>query len=233
MINNYNAIANIYAKHENVGTAYLAYKYLCALLAKYAQGSSTLDFGCGTGSSTRFLNDIGLDVCGVDINDAMLTEARSHNDNIIYKKINAGKIPYENNTFDIVFSAFVLLEVDSKERMLNILNEIYRVLNNGGIFIAVTGSTEMYSNPWLSLDCDFEQNKNLKSGDIAKVHLREIDLSVYDYYWTHQDYEDVINETQFTLLEHLFPLGNKSDPYPWVTEETKSPYVIYVLKKKI
>ena len=117
--------------------------------------------------------------------------------------------------------------------MIYILYEIYRVLNNGGIFIAVTGSTEMYSNPWLSLDCDFEQNKNLKSGDIAKVHLREIDLSVYDYYWTHQDYEDVINETQFTLLEHLFPLGNKSDPYPWVTEETKSPYVIYVLKKKI
>ena len=90
MINNYNKIANIYAKHENVGTAYLAYKYLYSILEKYTEGSKTLDFGCGTGSSTRFLNEIGLNVSGADINDTMLSEARSHQDNIIYKKIENG-----------------------------------------------------------------------------------------------------------------------------------------------
>jgi ubiquinone/menaquinone biosynthesis C-methylase UbiE len=231
MINNYDKVANIYAKHDNVGTAFLAFKYTEDLISQYSKGKKTLDYGCGSGSSTRFLKDIGLDVIGVDINSTMLEEATSFNDGIPYKKIESGCIPYQDQTFNIIFSAFVLFEIESKEKMLSVINEIYRVLENGGVFVAITGSTDMYHYPWLSLETDFIENKNLVSGAIAKVHLKEVDLTVYDYYWTDEDYRDVFRQSQFHLADTIYPLGHKSDPYPWVTEEQKSPYVIYVLTK--
>ena len=78
---------------------------------------------------------------------------------------------------------------------------------------------------------EFEQNKNLNSGDIAKVLLKDAGLVVYDYYWTNEDYQEIINTSKFSLLETLFPLGEETDGYSWEDEKHFPPYVIYVLSK--
>lgn len=231
LINDYSIISNRYASLDNSGTAFLAFKRIPALVKQYAVGKKTLDYGCGSGSSTLFLNEIGLDVEGVDINQAMLKEASQLNVKTPFHLIKSAQLPHANNTFDLVFSSFVLFEISTKSELSCVMNEIYRVLKKDGLFIAVTGSEALYNHTWLSLNVDFEQNRYLKSGDIAKVLLKDAELVVYDYYWTNQDYLDIINTSHFSLLETLFPLGEASDGYPWKDENHFPPYVIYVLSK--
>lgn len=231
-INDYSIISRNYASLDNSGTAFLAFKTIPWLIKKYSCGKKTLDYGCGSGSSTIFLKEIGLDVEGVDISDEMLSEANQLDNNIKYTLIKSAEILNEDNEFDVVFSSFVLFEISSKNELKNVINEIYRVLKKGGIFIGVTGSTELYNHQWLSLDVDFEQNKHLKSGDVAKVLLKDADLIVYDYYWTDEDYKEVINESNFVFLHKLLPLGEDVDEYNWLDEKTYPPYVVYVLRKE-
>ena len=48
-----------YAKLEFPGTYYLAYRDLPGIIFEHVKGRKSLDFGCGAGRSTRFLQKIG------------------------------------------------------------------------------------------------------------------------------------------------------------------------------
>src|ERR1044071_9642909 len=69
--------ARAYATLQFPGTYYLAFRDLPGLIHRYSYGHRALDFGCGAGRSTRFLRDLGLEVTGVDISQAMLDQARA------------------------------------------------------------------------------------------------------------------------------------------------------------
>jgi len=232
IINDYSTISKKYAASDNSGTAFLAFKHIESLIKKYSNGIKALDYGCGSGNSSLFLKEIGLDVNGVDISKDMLNEAEIIND-INFSIIQSGALPYDDNSYDIVFSSFVLFEIPTKNELIKIFNEIYRVLKNNGIFIAVTGSEEMYKHNWLSLDANYKENLNLKSGDVAKILIKDVDLVVYDYFWTDADYNEIISNTKFNKLESLLPLGEDNDGYNWIDEKKYPPYVVYVLSKNI
>lgn len=229
-INDYSINAREYAMADNSGTTHVAFKFIPALIKKYSSGIKTLDYGCGTGCSTLFLAELGLNVEGVDICSHMLKET-SHIKNISFKLIQSAQLPHPNDSFDIVFSSFVLFEIPSKNELIDVFNEIYRVLKPGGIFMSITGTEELYRRKWLTVDVDFPQNKNLKSGNIAKVLLSDVNVIVYDYYWTDQDYLNVIRKTNFVHLETSLPLGDENDGYCWIDEDKYPPYSIYILKK--
>lgn len=229
-INNYANNAKEYAAADNSGTTHVAFRELPDLIKQYSSGKKTLDYGCGSGCSTVFLAELGLEVEGVDICPYMLKEAENIK-NIPFQLIQSAKLPYENDSFDIIFSSFVLFEIASKRELVDVFEEIYRVLKPGGIFISVTGTEELYKRNWLTVDIDFPENKNLQSGDIAKVLLSDVNVIVYDYYWTHQDYLEIISHTKFIHIDTLFPLGNQDDGYEWRDEYKYPPYSIYVLQK--
>jgi ubiquinone/menaquinone biosynthesis C-methylase UbiE len=223
--------AEIYSKLGIRNTGYLGFRDIPRLIQQYAHGKKTLDYGCGAGRSSSFLRELGLEVEGMDISSAMIAQARLNDKLGHYTKIYSAAIPRESNSYDIVFSSLVLFEISLKTELTLVFKEVYRVLKKDAIFIILTGSSDMYSHPWLTLNADYEQNTNLKSGSIAKVRLEEIDLEFEDYFWTDEDYESIIKTTHFTLLERLKPLGTPFDGYPWRSETRVSPYVIYVLKK--
>src|ERR1044071_3960062 len=69
--------ARAYAALQFPRTYYFAFRDLPALIHRYSRGLRALDFGCGTGRSTRFLRDLGLNVTGADVSQAMLDQART------------------------------------------------------------------------------------------------------------------------------------------------------------
>lgn len=87
-----------------------------------------LDFGCGEGNLVKAFTELGYDTYGADVLDS------SSLDDDHYKKIdfNPYVLPFEDNSFDLVYSTSVFEHVLNPEESLK---EIYRVLKPGGVTI--------------------------------------------------------------------------------------------------
>src|SRR5215472_185361 len=95
--------ARAYATLQFPGTYYLAFRDLSGLIRRHNHGSCALDFGCGTGRSTRFLRNLGLNVIGADVSQAMLDHARALDPSGEYRLIRnniAGE--FAPGSFDII-----------------------------------------------------------------------------------------------------------------------------------
>ena len=71
-----NKLVEAYAKLEFPDTYYLAYRDLPEIIYGFVQGGKAMDFGCGTGRSTGFLQKLGFDATGVDISEDMIKLAK-------------------------------------------------------------------------------------------------------------------------------------------------------------
>jgi len=92
-----------------------------------------LEVGCGTGAILSEL-PIGSDVYGVDINFDGLIESRLHAPHALLTQGDALRLPYPNQTFDIVYSHFLLLWVSDP---LQALLEMKRTTHSNGYVIAL------------------------------------------------------------------------------------------------
>ena len=66
-----------------------------------------MDFGCGAGRSTRFLQKLGFDAIGVDISEDMLKKARELDPKGDYCLIQDGYLnQFKDDSYDLALSAF-------------------------------------------------------------------------------------------------------------------------------
>jgi 2-polyprenyl-3-methyl-5-hydroxy-6-metoxy-1,4-benzoquinol methylase len=97
------------------------------------QGMAVLDAGCGHGNYVIDENRREISwAVGVDTSEEAVTN------NICLDEIkicDLAKLPFENNTFDVVISLWVLEHLKLPEA---VFSEIYRVLKPGGIFMFAT-----------------------------------------------------------------------------------------------
>ena len=82
--------ADAYSKLEFAGTYYLAFRDLPKIFSEYAKGKKALDFGCGTGRSSRFMQKYGFDTIGIDISDEMIRIAKKTDPKGDYRLIKDG-----------------------------------------------------------------------------------------------------------------------------------------------
>ncbi len=221
-----------YSKFGIEGTSYLAFRDIPELLHKYVQGTKTLDYGCGAGRSTRFLKSIGLNVIGVDISHQFLETCKNDHE-IHYCKIEKGKLPFIDESYDFIFSSLVFLTMPSKEEIRATLNELHRILKTTGTLIIVTGTPALHSpdSEWLSYETQFPENKNPISGSARKLFIKKANVTFHDYFWSDQDYKDLFQKTGFDLLKTHLPLGRNNEGYQWNSESKTAPFVVYILKK--
>lgn len=220
-----------YSKTFQSLSRYLAYRDIPFFIAQFAQGKETLDYGAGTGFSTQFLQEQGLHVAGADISEEMLAQAIVNCPDTSFYLVQNESIPVAPETYDLIFSSFVLFELASENEIVKYLEEAKRVMKNDGVFLALTASQDAYSKNWLIYNINYPENKNLKSGDLAKAYDRGANIEFMDYYWTEADYQRLFQQAGFQLVEVHYPVGKESEPYPWKDEKTSSPFVVLVAKK--
>lgn len=211
---------------------YLDFRDIPDLLQKYVKGRVALDYGCGTGISAAFLKDLGFLVDGVDISESMVNLARQAMPENNFQVLQEGKIPAEDVHYDLVFCNWVLPEIGPKHELFSTLSEITRVLKEHGILIAVVANEASYQKDYIWKNSEFEENKNLKSGDRVKILVKNSNFFFRDYFWTDKDYQEVLSKVGLDVVVVHHPLGKDDDGIAWINEKEVSPDTIYVAQKK-
>jgi len=228
--------AEAYSKLEFPGTYYLAYRDLPTIIFEHVKGRRAIDFGCGAGRSTRFLQKLGFSTIGVDIAEDMVKKAREIDPRGNYRLIKDGDLnQFENNAYDLVLSVFTFDNIPTMEKKVKNFREIGRLLKAEGRIVNLVSSPEIYTHEWASFSTkDFPENKYAKSGD--KVRIIQTDLEdkrpVEDVIWTDESYQEVFRKTGLEPVKTYKPLAKENEPYKWVNETRIAPWVIYVLKER-
>lgn len=226
--------AGAYAKLEFPGTYYLAYRDLPEILSRHAGGARALDFGCGTGRSTRFLSRLGFEVIGVDIAEPMLLRAREMDPQGTYLLVPDGDLSaLAASSRDVVLSAFTFDNVYALERKVALFRSLGGLLAPGGCIVNLVSSPEIYRNEWASFSTkDYPENHSAKSGDKVRIVMLDVEdrRPVEDILCTDEDYHEVYRRAGLEPVATYRPLAKPSEPFAWVSETTVAPWVIYVLR---
>ena len=117
-------------------------KLLEYLTDKYSlRGENILDFGCGTGELTVWMNCLGYNAVGVDIHEQFLKYAKIlATENGLSEKIfihtTDKRLPFPDGSMDIVTMFSVLEHVSDKTLINNVIPELKRICR-GIIYVLV------------------------------------------------------------------------------------------------
>jgi predicted TPR repeat methyltransferase len=229
--------AEAYSKLEFAGTYYLAYRDLPEIITKYVKGKKAIDFGCGAGRSSRFLQKLGFRTTGIDISDEMITIAKKLDPNGDYRKIKFGDFSkFAARSYDLVLSAFTFDNIPTKEKKVTLFLGLANLLNDDGKIVNIVSSPKIYTHEWTSFSTkDFPENTFAKSGDIVSIITTDIEdkRPCCDIFWSDEDYYKVFTKAGLKVVKTYKPLAKGNESYAWVNETKIAPWVIYVLKKKL
>ncbi len=106
-------------------------------------GVVAADLGCGSGESTKILQEAAK-IFACDINDLLLKRAainlRSSDTQFLTVDL-AAALPFPNDFFDCIISCQVLMHLDDSS-LLNLIQEIDRTLKQNGQAVLTTGHPE-------------------------------------------------------------------------------------------
>ena len=111
------------------------YQYYFSLLKKLKK-TKLLEIGAGTGENTLKLIKMKFNVCATDISPKsveVMSQKYSKYKNFYSKVVDMEKLPFKNESFDVICSAGSLSYGDNNL----VMNEIYRVLKFGGVVVLV------------------------------------------------------------------------------------------------
>ena len=158
-----------------------------------------LDIGCSWGDDAVALTKKAKEVYGTDINEKF-KKAQIKCPEIKFSVCRAEKLLFEDNFFDVVIMSEVLEHVTNEHAALN---EIYRTLKPGGMFILTTPHKGLFG---------FLDPAN------QKFYLKKISPRLFKLFISHQlirnpDYNSVLAQGlhRHYSLEDFHRLFNKSD----------------------
>jgi len=227
------ARAEAYSKLEFANTYYLAYRDLPEIAAKYAPGRAALDFGCGTGRSSRFLRRLGFEVTGIDISEDMLRKARQTDPGGDYRLVADGDLGPLAPGYDLALSAFTFDNIPAEDK-LSLFKKLARLLKPQGVLVNLVSSPEIYWHEWASFSTrDYAvDNRKAKSGDTVLIVTTDFEdrRPCADVLCADDAYQSLYAHAGLQVVETRRPLATGREPYHWVSETTVAPWAIWVLR---
>ena len=96
------------------------------------KGKKILDIGCGSGRNMKWLESVGATVTGVDLSPELVKATRKLGLDVV--EGDATKLPFKDNTFDVVYSLGVVEHFEETEKAVK---EHVRVCKKGGTIAVV------------------------------------------------------------------------------------------------
>ena len=228
--------AEAYAQLGFANTYYLAYRDLPVIIREHVAGTRAIDFGCGTGRSTRFVRQLGFDVTGVDIASNMIAKAKELDpggDNRLAEGDDFTEL--QPCTYDLVISLFTFDNIPGSDTKVRLFHDLGALLNASGTMISVVSSPEIYLHEWASFSTkDFPENQFARYGDKVKIITTDFADArpAEDVLWTDDAYREVYARAGLQLIETYKPLATGDELYNWVNETKIAPWVIYLLRRQ-
>ncbi len=104
--------------------------YFADVLGK---GALMLDVGCGSGRDASYLTKKGLNVTGIDFSKELIKIAKNKEPKAKFFVMDFERIRFPKKAFNGVWAHASLLHVP-KQRLLAVLQKIYAILKEGGLF---------------------------------------------------------------------------------------------------
>ena len=170
-------------------------------------GLDVLDIGSGLGAiDVLLVQEYGANkVTGIDIEPPLIEHARQRAVNagvgkqVQYQLVEPGPLPFEDESFDVVFSKDAIIQISDK---LALYQEVLRILRAGGVFVGsdwLRGGEGEYSEQfkeWLvAVRLTFEM-KNLKQTQAAMEQAGFVGVELKD---RNEWYRQEINNELATL----------------------------------
>ena len=127
----YNEQERPFTKYPDLLASYLVKRY------QISENKQILDLGCGRGEFLKGFIRCGLNGYGVDqslIGKSICPEAK-----ILQSDLESIPLPYEDNSFDVIFSKSVLEHFYYPEKLVK---EMFRILKPGGLVITMVPDWE-------------------------------------------------------------------------------------------
>lgn len=150
--------------------------------------SVVIDVGCGSGTIAMGLcRSTGCRVTGVDLSgvrianaiDALDDQPEDVRNKVTFKKGSATDLPFEGESFDRAWSQATIYHVPDK---VKVLEEVYRVLKPGGIFV---------------FDDLIKPQPNIGEKAVKFVYERLL----FDTDFSFESYQEALKATGFEVLE--------------------------------
>jgi SAM-dependent methyltransferase len=229
------ARAEAYANLEYPGTYYLAFRDIPVLLGAHVRGTRAVDFGCGTGRSTRFLRDLGFHTVGIDIAKPMLALARERDPQGDYRLVPADAPPaLEREGYDVAFAAFTFDNVPTTAKKVELFDALVASLAPRGRIVIIVSDPAIYRHEWASFSTrDFPENHRARDGEVVRCVMLDVPdrRPVDDILCTPETYRAIFARCGLRVVEEHRPLGRADEPYAWVSETAVPPWTIYVLAR--
>ncbi len=130
-IANYNKIAKDFSNTR--ATFWEELNFIKGLIK---ENDKILDLGCGNGRFFEQLDGKNISYTGSDTSEELLNIARQkYESNVKFIKTEGINLPFEDNSFDTIFSFAVLHHIPSKKLRGQFIKEAHRVLKSDGTLV--------------------------------------------------------------------------------------------------
>lgn len=99
-------------------------------------GAVFLDLACGRGRHSIYLNQMGYEVCGIDLSESRIDEAKKSESSTLHFEVHDMRKEYGENRFDYIlnlFTSFGYFDDESENR--EVLSTVHTALKPGGFFV--------------------------------------------------------------------------------------------------
>lgn len=147
-------IKSVYQKRRNDATVYSFFnpghlfmnqqleRHLLSLLIHQGMGALAdkrlLEVGCGVAWRLRQFINYGArpeNLFGVDLQEKAIEEARAVNPKMDFRCVNAERLPFEEESFDLVMQFVMFTSILRRDMKQNIAREMLRVLKPTGLIL--------------------------------------------------------------------------------------------------
>lgn len=191
----------------------------CAKIIASLKPGRLLDIGCSSGDWAAHWHSRGWKCAGIDIDQKNVAIARQRGIDAVHCDLNKSPLPFENETFDLVFAGEVIEHLIDTD---GFLSEVYRCMRPGGHVLLTTPNLVSFENRlrillgiypiWVNYNLSGSGHVRAYTPRVLKKQLREHGFSIIAHRgnWVPfipQRFVHDINFPQLAITGEVFPVS--------------------------